>query len=100
MRIQNALPDQSSKLTKFGAARPAGILLSVCAKGAESGGKGRQIRRLFHPDVQILPHSASPVSKHAPVTSDERTAKQQLQHASGIRKLKARRQFNIWRTVI
>jgi hypothetical protein len=28
-------------------------LSSVGAKGAESGGKRRQIRRPFHPDVQI-----------------------------------------------
>jgi hypothetical protein len=27
---------------------------SVGAKGAESGGKERQIRRPFHPDVQFL----------------------------------------------
>ena len=27
---------------------------AIVAEGAESGGKDRQIRRLFHPDVQIL----------------------------------------------
>jgi hypothetical protein len=31
-----------------------GILSSVRSKGAESGGKGRQIRHPFHLDVQIL----------------------------------------------
>jgi hypothetical protein len=45
--------DQSSKLAKVGAQEwGCGIrpLSSVGAKGAESGGKGRQIRRPFHPD--------------------------------------------------
>jgi hypothetical protein len=54
VRIQNRLPVQSSKLAKFGAARGQG------AKGAESGGRDRQIRRPFHPDVQILHLIADP----------------------------------------
>jgi hypothetical protein len=41
MRIQNGLPVQVQS-------RP-----SVGAKEAESGGKDRQIRRPFHPDVHI-----------------------------------------------
>jgi len=48
MRIQNGLPVQKFKVSLNS------TLSSVGAKGAESGGKDRQIRRPFHLDVQIL----------------------------------------------
>ena len=34
--------------------RDSELVSSVGAKGAESGGKERQIQRPFHPDVQFL----------------------------------------------
>ena len=59
MRIQNGLPVQKfNSGAKRGDSHVQDIrvrtLSSVDAKGAESGAKGRQIRPLFHPDVQIL----------------------------------------------
>jgi hypothetical protein len=52
MRIQNGLLVQSSELAKFGLTTgrfwEVKTLFSVAAKGAESGGKRRQIRRPSH----------------------------------------------------
>jgi hypothetical protein len=49
---QNPKLAPCTKLAKLGASRgrDSEIDSSVGAKGAESGGKDRQIRRLFHPD--------------------------------------------------
>jgi hypothetical protein len=53
MRIQNGLPDQIWRRETGREGFRIRPLSSVGAKGAESGIKRRQIRRPFHPDVQI-----------------------------------------------